>query len=938
VVLKRTYNNGAHDTYYVYDIFGNQTYVIPPLVTNPVSQLDDLCYQYKYDYRNRMVEKKLPGKQWESFVYDKLDRVIATGMALSPFGGTEKGYLISKYDALDRVVYTGWLQSTAPRISLQQQYNAETTNFSEKRLRPGTTIDVDNVAIAYTNLTVPTSGIKLLSVTYYDDYAYPGAVAIPTSIEGQDVAASVVGQTTGKWVRILTLASETLNEKAQIFYDTKYRVIRTATINHLGGYTRVDNKVDFSGKVQQTQTFHKLNSSSNELSVKDSYSYTDQDRLLLHTHRINGGAEQLIAKNTYDDLGRLVSKNVGGSDATGAIGLQKVDYRYNIRGWMTDINNDAPIGSAGFTLGQGDLFGFKINYNTVTESENGIINTAQSSVNGDVRPLYNGNISETFWISASDNQLRKYGYKYDALNRLLKAFYQKPISNIPVPKSYDEEISYDKNGNITSLKRKGNLDSPLFAIDIDDLNYVYNGNQLIRVNDNTNNPDGFQDNGFGATANDYAYDTFGNLTKDLNKGITNIIYNHLNLPSEIVFNGGGKINYIYNAEGIKLQKRVTTPNSNVLTDYQQGFQYENQHLKFFPHSEGYVNVTGTFFNYVFNYVDHLGNIRNSFAWDDKGGSLTIVEENHYYPFGLKHKAYNNQSYVFVPAENAPGYYRAELVQEGSRTPVNPYKYKYNGKELQDELGLNFYDYGARNYDAAIGRWMNIDPLAENSRRWTPYNYAYNNPMYFIDPDGMQATPPGDFYDRKGNYLGNDGNKDGRIYLMNEGMRPKSENKDVNWGGTLSEAHSNNLKNNSTEVGGLIVLNRTEEGKDFTIGEFETTGDKPVTGYAVEPAGPATTESGKDKRIPEGVYDLSPHASSKYPGSYKVSNHEVSKSRAILIHAGNNGAHTEGCILPGTNKTDIGVSGSKPKLKEVYNFIKENSKELPVKLIINEKIK
>jgi RHS repeat-associated protein len=119
------------------------------------------------------------------------------------------------------------------------------------------------------------------------------------------------------------------------------------------------------------------------------------------------------------------------------------------------------------------------------------------------------------------------------------------------------------------------------------------------------------------------------------------------------------------------------------------------------------------------------------------GGLIILEENHYYPFGLKHEKYNSDKYEYVEISKEDGGYLIGIEPLGPQQRKS-YQYKYNGKEFQDELGLNFYDYGARNYDPAIGRWMNIDPLAETSRRFSPYAYALNNPVYFIDPDGMMA--------------------------------------------------------------------------------------------------------------------------------------------------------------------------------------------------------
>ncbi len=130
------------------------------------------------------------------------------------------------------------------------------------------------------------------------------------------------------------------------------------------------------------------------------------------------------------------------------------------------------------------------------------------------------------------------------------------------------------------------------------------------------------------------------------------------------------------------------------------------------------------------------------------------------------------------------------------------------------MNCNWDSFKWRNYDYAIGRFMSVDPLADQFPHQSPYSAFNNNPVFYIDPDGRAAVPPGDFYDREGTYLGTDGNDDGKDYLLNEGKRAKFENKAVNWGGTLEEASVNNLKENSTEVGGLIIQTRTEEGKDY----------------------------------------------------------------------------------------------------------------------------
>ncbi|MGY3795669.1 DUF6443 domain-containing protein [Aquimarina sp. 433] len=714
VILKRTFNDGVeHDTYYVYDDFGNLTYVIPPKVdiTDNVSDIElaELCYQYIYDYRNRLVEKKIPGKGREYIIYNKLDQPILTQDAVQR---PNRQWLFTKYDAFGRVVFTGL--ETFPwdttRAGLQQNLDNDTDAAQYEAKTDDTSILVNGTRLYYSNITFPGGG-EIHTINYYDNYTFDHSVTNPGTVLDQTVTSEVKGLPTGTKVRILGTDDWITTVT---YYDAKGRPIYVHSTNeYLNTVDIIESRLDFAGKVLETKTTHTKGSNAPIVTV-DTFTYDHMGRLLDQKQTINNQAQEHMVANTYDELGQLAFKEVGG-------GLQKVDYTYNVRGWLKTINEG--------TTNNGDLFGFAINYNTVEGRY-------------DIPKLYNGNIAQTIWKTANDNIKRSYGYEYDPLNRIKESYfrYNENLTDASL-RSYDvRNIDYDKNGNISSLIRYNEMGTNDI---MDNLSYEYDsGNKLSKVTDSGNSTIGFID---GTNTNDdYVYDLNGNMTIDRNKGITGISYNHLNLPTAVAINDQarshvGNISYIYDATGMKL-KKIVSGGSSLTTEYAGNYIYENGQLQFMSTAEGYVEpvfasngVAISSFDYIYQYKDHLGNIRLSYADKDDDGKIDvlrndvdvdgdndyaneILEENNYYPFGLKHQGYNS------------------LI-----TSTNPaLKYKYNGKELNEELGLDWHDYGARNYDATLGKWMNIDPLAEKYFSFSSYNYVLNSPINSIDPDGMDV--------------------------------------------------------------------------------------------------------------------------------------------------------------------------------------------------------
>ena len=394
------------------------------------------------------------------------------------------------------------------------------------------------------------------------------------------------------------------------------------------------------------------------------YSYDYADRVSKVEHTL-GGTKITLADYTYDSFGRLSTKSLHGSAAN------KLTYAYNLRSWLTGIT------STRFTQ--------NLYYNTG-------VGTAR----------YNGSISSMTWKSGNESTVRGYKFTYDGLDRMLNATYGETAGISTNANRFSENVTgYDKNGNIKGLQRYGQLSSTAYGM-IDNLTLTLNGNQLNRVDDavaaSTYNG-GFEFKNGANAADEYSYDANGNLTKDLNKGISGITYNFLNLPNVVTFSDGSTITYTYGADGTKLRTVHKIGSTTTTTDYCGNVIYENGVQKLLLTEEGYITLSDSKYHYYLK--DHQGNNRVVISQ-----SGTVEETNHYYPFGG----------AFASTSN-----------------VQPYK--YNGKELDSKKGLNWYDYGARHYDAALGRFTTNDRFAEKYYSMSPYQYGANNPVNNIDVNG-----------------------------------------------------------------------------------------------------------------------------------------------------------------------------------------------------------
>lgn len=593
-------------SFYIYDDLGRLRFVLPPKATEGVKSnwvissavASELCYQYRYDFRSRMIVKKSPGADSTETVYDKRNRVIATRDGnLKSLGYWQLNY----YDGQNRETLNGLCVLSLNRAQLADSVS----RFAYNPLNPFPFID--------------TTSINKQNYTYYDTYDYNGAqpytsTDISKPSAGSNLYSEALPATNSKLTRgAVTGLRQEVDYDGQYlmttkFLDDKGRVIQVAAENTQGGKDVTSSMYDFNGKLLSTYLKHTnpKSTATPQFTLLTMNDYDAGGRLDSIKARINDNLnlQQTLSVRSYDELGQLISRKLGVTTAP----LETLNYDYNIRGWMRGINRQY-VNSASNTS---NWFGQELCYDFGFDSRQ-----------------YNGNISGVKWKSGGDRIARSYGFNYDNLNRLLQGnFNQQNTGSTSWTKDKVDfsvsGLSYDMNGNVLFMKQVGMNGIARQTIDSLKYGYIANSNRLSFVTDKKNNPQStlgdFKEIDTTETA-DYTYTPGGSLMSDRNKNIDSIWYNHTNRISILQVKNRGRIYYQYKGGEEKVSKLVSDSVGPKFkwTHYIGNLVYDAgadniDTLKYIFTDEGRIRPvykSGQPVGFTFDYFirDHLGNVR-----------------------------------------------------------------------------------------------------------------------------------------------------------------------------------------------------------------------------------------------------------------------------------------------------------------------------------------
>ncbi len=757
VVLERTESSDGskkNDTYRNYDLKEREKSVYPPDTDDTTP---NLIYTKLYDVADNLIEQKVPDAEKIEMVYDTRELLIAQR------GGNLRAdgkWMVTELDDYGRPTKTG-LNATPTTVN---EVWAKT--FWDGQVEAGSSFT------GFYDLEIPKE--------FKDIVPEEEESVAPTDNSTNPIYIGKVHYTETTVLNGNTATNRLFSINR---YDSHGRVDRVQTDNHLGGFDNRLLNYDFADNIVREIRFHGKNSSSTDFVTQTRDYYDSQGRKVRNNHLVSGIGvfSSEICSLSYDIKDQIITKKLGGLSGGGF--LQEINYDYLPNRFLKGINS---------TMSADDLFQLNINYD---QQIAGLSGTGQK----------NGNITSLGW-QVKGGTTQTYGYEYDYLDRLKIANFDSPNNDYGTNYEYDARGNITKinrkgvywNGVEWKAQTIDSLDyTPVVGtnkiqriadkagcpknklvdnmVETDQMHAVelkLEGNEIVdsattvtfqagesitlsagfHAKAGTDfiakiegcPTSGFETDGFvERSANNFGYDTEGNLVDDPNLGAT-ISYNYFNLPYKVDFGGGKEIEWKYDGTGKRLQKIVRKGGNDVLTqDYISSIEYRNDTLEAIYHTEGRLFFENGTPNYEFRLADHLDNTRVLFSDRNGDGSISndeILDVSSYYAFGMRHRGNDLKRNLTLD-------------------------YAFNNKERVGDFGLGWDLFEFRTYDSRVGRFIQVDPASENFAWVSGYNFAENEPIANIDLWGLQALFAAD-----GKLIG---------YNVQEGQGPTQIAQDLN---------------------------------------------------------------------------------------------------------------------------------------------------------------